>query len=799
MSIGGLVGAVVGGVIGWFIGGPTGALYGAGLGFGLGMMIDPMTPDVPSPGVPLPVAAEVMSTTIGELLPDLVGTAKITGHLLCYGKERTHAIYTETGGGKGANEPSIFISGYEYYMSWAVGIVVGPVDTLYAIYKGDVVVWEGELNIPTDPASCGQETIVLVGEGPPVQVDPDPGFLDPPNPLEPTELNMGSATFYFGTDNQIANSNVGEIIGDETLNSPYRHFCWCFFDDCYIGDFNRAPNMKFVLRKSPSIAFSEDNVIQTYDYNPIHAIWYILHDLAGLPETWFHYDDFVAAATVLKDERRGISCLFAQQQNTLAYLEAINNHIDGIIRYGSDGKFHPKLIRDDYTVDDLPLIDENVMLDDPILKRKSWIDTVNEIKVQYTEIIANYPFPQGKWVAAMSQPDTDFVYLYDITYKAVIKLQLLSPPVVTDTLALEPLYILDYNMGYGNPGSQRGGYCMNKDGTRLWYLFRDRHSIGSGEEPGEVPSIIPRSCQLIEVDISGIVMKIVKKTVFTDLVPAVVLPDTIEAINDGCSDDTHTYWCTSLAKGRIIQIRNGDHEIVAYAVFHFICPIPGSGGSSTGISSIDVDVGRGSILFQFVRDACPSHNACLATVRSNLALDDLITGWICGSGAQANFWPDMVRAYPDADDQGCVMYHNAYHPSNGPLRHGNTISFYKFNGEAQVEYLQNMLGFCDDKFLILWHENSAPHSAYLSSVMVTADQVQVLGSKDVSKYAGCGWWSENPYDWDFTMVSALNHQTKTIILVRYNNVKEQNYVACFAAVDGIAVISDTAPQMRRGS
>ena len=791
MSLGGILGAVAGGIIGWFLGGPTGALYGASLGYGLGMVLDPITPDVPSPGVPLPAEAEIMSTTIGEPLPDLVGTAKITGHLLCYGKERTKTIYTEIEGGKGGDSPDPYISGYEYYMSWAVGIAAGPVDTLCAIYKGDVVVWEGELNIPTDPASYGQETVVLVGEGPPPQ-EADEGSIIRPPATPAVEVGMGSATFYFGTDNQIANSNVGEIIGDETLNSPHRNFCWCFFDDCYIGDFNRCPNMKFVLRKFPVIAFSEDNVIQIYDYNPVHAIWYILHDLAGLPETWLHEDDFVAAATVLKDERRGISCLFAQQQNTLAYLEAINNHIDGIIRYGSDGKFHPKLIRNDYTVDDLPLIDEDVMLDDPTLKRKSWIDTVNEIKVQYTEIVANQPFAQGKWIAAMSQPDTDFVYLYDLTYKSVIKLQLLPIPVVTDTLALEPLYDLDYGMGYGYPGGQRGGYCMNKDGSRLWYLFRD--------DTTPVPPTLPMNCELIEVDISGIIMKLVKKTVFSDLAPAVVIPDTYERINDGCSDNTHTYWCTSMVAGRIIKIRNSDHEITKDIVFAFMGPVGGTMGQDKGISSIDVDEGRGSILFQFVRDAYGNFdwNTCLGTVRSNLALDDLITGWDCKGGAQAGFWPDMVRVYPDESDQGFVMYHNAYHPSLGPLKHGNTISFYKYTGEVNVQYLQNMLGFCGGKFFVLWHVNSAARQTALSSMAVLTTTMSMEHSVDVSDYAGQSY-IEPVYDWDPTSVSALNLQTRTIIMVRYNNVEEQNYVACFSADDNLTLISDNAPQMRRGS
>jgi alpha-tubulin suppressor-like RCC1 family protein len=57
------------------------------------------------------------------------------------------------------------------------------------------------------------------------------------------------------------------------------------------------------------------------------------------------------------------------------------------LRYGTDGKFHPKLIRDDYTVGDLPTIDEDVMLEEPTFNRKSWIDTLNEMKVQYSEII----------------------------------------------------------------------------------------------------------------------------------------------------------------------------------------------------------------------------------------------------------------------------------------------------------------------------------------------------------------------------------------------------------------------------
>ena len=79
--------------------------------------------------------------------------------------------------------------------------------------------------------------------------------------------------------------------------------------------------------------------------------------------------------------------LMKDQQSALTYLQYINEHIDCILRYGSDGKFHPKLIRDDYVVSSLPSIDESIMIGDPTFSRKSWIDTINEVKVQYNKIV----------------------------------------------------------------------------------------------------------------------------------------------------------------------------------------------------------------------------------------------------------------------------------------------------------------------------------------------------------------------------------------------------------------------------
>ena len=392
MSIGGLISAVVGGVIGFVVGGPVGALYGISLGFALGMYVDPITPDMPSTGGP-DQELLVMSGEVGTPIPDLAGTAKVTGHLLCYGGERADPVYTEVSGGKGGgggSDPQV--TGYKYYMSWAVGILAGEASTLYAVYKNDDVVWEGELDCP---ASGGEETITLD--------------------------EMGSATFYFGTDDHALNTKVGALLDDSDLNVPYRNLCWCFFDDCFIGSYNRTPTMKFVLKKLPEYSFSDKHEIQIYDCNPAHIMWFILHDLMGLSESWLYSVDFATVALALWSEVRGLSVLFDRQQSALSYLESINAHVDNILRYGIDGKFHPKLIRDDYEVGNLPIIDEDVMLEEPTFNRKSWIDTLNEMKVQYSELVGAGEIPPEfgpiwgagyNWYGNLSTGDTVSLHVF---------------------------------------------------------------------------------------------------------------------------------------------------------------------------------------------------------------------------------------------------------------------------------------------------------------------------------------------------------------------------------------------------
>ena len=365
MTTGAFVGGVLGLTIGWIVSGgnPYGAVIGMQIGMGVGYMVDPLMPDMPVPGMPELGNLNISTAEEGAPIKDVLGTTKISsGNIFWYGARHVVEITKEVEtGGKGGGGTEQVHAGWEHYVSWALGICMGPVDTLYTVYNGDDVVWSGELN---RPLAGGEETIVLT--------------------------DMGSMTFYFGTADQVANVTLTSKLEDPTLSPAYRHQCYAFFNDCCTGTHERIPTMKFVLRKNPTFAFNASETIQTYDYNPAHAMYYILNTLLDIPTTYLDPIDFSDVADTLYTENRGISMLFDAYSPALTYLgESLLAHIDGLLRWGNDGKFHPKLIRADEAVGALPSFDENDMLSTLQLSRKSWYDTKNEVKVEYAERI--YP------------------------------------------------------------------------------------------------------------------------------------------------------------------------------------------------------------------------------------------------------------------------------------------------------------------------------------------------------------------------------------------------------------------------
>lgn len=148
--------------------------------------------------------------------------------------------------------------------------------------------------------------------------------------------SMGNLHFYFGTDDQLAESLAASHVSSG-YNIPFRGLCYGFFNDCYIGRYNRMPHIKIVGRKTPSKSFSSKNIINGYDYNPSHAIYHILTDKyhAGLDSNYIESSSFITAANTLFSESLGVSILFNNQNTAKQYIKTVLDHIRGVVTYSS--------------------------------------------------------------------------------------------------------------------------------------------------------------------------------------------------------------------------------------------------------------------------------------------------------------------------------------------------------------------------------------------------------------------------------------------------------------------------------
>jgi hypothetical protein len=359
MTTGQIVLGVVGAVAGYFTGGAGFILMGAALGYAAGTYIDPATSDMPSPGTPQMHELDVPTIEEGMAVFDLLGTSRVIGHIFWYGKARTKAIKEKQGGGKGGGKSKKVTVGYEYYLSWAQGIILGELDTLWTVLRDEEVVWSGELN---KPESGGEETITLEG--------------------------MGSMTLYFGTNDQTQNSVMAAEEGT-SVTPTYRGLCYAFFDDCFIGSYNRAPRIRFVLTKRPSYAFNFSESIGTYDYNPAHAIYHVLthHQYVGFPTTWVNEESFSTFADLFTGEyeQHGLSMLLSRQEGALRTIESVLTHAGAVLRYGIDGKFHLHALRAYEDISSLPSITQDDFTEPLAFERKGWTEVANEVQVQHHE------------------------------------------------------------------------------------------------------------------------------------------------------------------------------------------------------------------------------------------------------------------------------------------------------------------------------------------------------------------------------------------------------------------------------
>lgn len=298
----------------------------------------------------------------------LAGTRRISGpNVLWYGDLRNTAIKTVT---KGMFSSKKTVTGYRYFMGVQLGICHGPDVQLREIKFGDDVAWSG------------------LSTGGAIQIDKPALFGGDTNGSGGIS---GTMRFYPGALTQTANEYLVSKVGSD-LVSAIRGVSYCVMEGMYIGNSSSPQATSFVVSrfpKSPDERFSDYEQIGL-DANPAFFIYeMITHGLYGadLGYSSIDLESFTSAAKTLFEEGLGISAVIDSSTTAGDVINDIKRVIQGSLQTDpATGALKLRLIRNDYIVEELPLLDQSNIKSLSGFTRGSLDTAITEVKLKYTSI-----------------------------------------------------------------------------------------------------------------------------------------------------------------------------------------------------------------------------------------------------------------------------------------------------------------------------------------------------------------------------------------------------------------------------
>lgn len=136
-NVGQAVLSVAGAVAGFVIGGPAGALKGFYLGYTAGQVVFPT--DLGTVKGPRLEDLRVMSSTLGQPIPQVYGTFSVAGNVI-WSSGLIETVHKEEVGGKGG--PSQTQKTYSYSVDVAVGLCAGPIQGIRRIWADAICIYD---------------------------------------------------------------------------------------------------------------------------------------------------------------------------------------------------------------------------------------------------------------------------------------------------------------------------------------------------------------------------------------------------------------------------------------------------------------------------------------------------------------------------------------------------------------------------------------------------------------------------------------------------------------------------------
>lgn len=256
--------------------------------------------------------------------------------------------------------------GYKYFIGMNLALCLGPNVKIKRIWFGKYVVYTGDLaggtiNINLPELYGGQ--------------DKNGGVA-------------GTVAFYHGDFDQLQDSYLVSKIG---ANVPaYVGVAHLVFRDFYFGN---SPNIEAInveaqcFTDTLGIPDGKNVMPNGLDENPLETLHDVLTGEWGrlhVNPDYIDGDNFIEAALTLWDEGNGMSLELARPNKGSDIAKEVLRQIDAILYQDpGTGKIRIKLIRNDYNIEDLPVLNPSSVREIKNYTKKLWDDTYNQVRVKF--------------------------------------------------------------------------------------------------------------------------------------------------------------------------------------------------------------------------------------------------------------------------------------------------------------------------------------------------------------------------------------------------------------------------------
>lgn len=303
----------------------------------------------------------------GSPIALLLGSCRLKGpNTLWYGDFESVAIKKKVKTGLFSSKKVVV--GYKYYLGLALGLCLGPGVVLKRVWIEKDEVWSGTAG--PDPEAISINKPSLFGGD-----EKGGGFVS-------------TLRFYGGAFAQAGNAYLNGQVSPDVMPS-YVGQSYLVLEKAYIGTAAQLKAFSFELaRYTNGLALTGGKNIVGEDLNPAELIYQLMTlDWGGLSVDSGEIDlaSFQAVADTLYDEGNGMSLIISRANSGKDAIEEVLRQIDGVMYQDpSTGKIILDLIREDYALEELTVLDETNIAAVRNFSRTSWEDTFNQVRVTFT-------------------------------------------------------------------------------------------------------------------------------------------------------------------------------------------------------------------------------------------------------------------------------------------------------------------------------------------------------------------------------------------------------------------------------